>query len=164
MTPAEILRKAQREAMRDQWELLLLQQMRAERLPEPSRQHQFALPRKWAFDFAWPGHRIGPDLARSVPSPIAVEVEGGTKGVRCGKCRGFGYGFMVNTMVSCKACGGRRTVAGRHNSAEGYEGDLEKYNHAAARGWQVYRFSSEMIKDGRAVKFLAEHVFTPNRR
>jgi hypothetical protein len=34
-------------------------------LPEPAREHRFAAPRRWAFDYAWPAFRI------------AVEVEGG---------------------------------------------------------------------------------------
>jgi hypothetical protein len=34
-------------------------------LPAPIREHRFAPPRRWRFDFAWPGHRV------------ALEVEGG---------------------------------------------------------------------------------------
>jgi hypothetical protein len=34
-------------------------------LPRPEREHQFALPRKWAFDFAWLDYKI------------ALEIEGG---------------------------------------------------------------------------------------
>lgn len=35
------------------------------RLPLPVREHKFALPRKWRFDFAWPDRKL------------AVEIEGG---------------------------------------------------------------------------------------
>ena len=47
-------------------------------LPEPVREHRFAPPRRWRFDFAWPDRRI------------ALEVEGGTwSGGR--HVRGRGY-------------------------------------------------------------------------
>ena len=44
---------------------MLAWQLRAAKLPAPQREHLFASPRKWRFDFAWPA------LA------LAVEVEGG---------------------------------------------------------------------------------------
>ncbi len=44
----------------------LLFQMKAYRLPEPEREHVFAKPRRWRFDFAWPARKL------------AAEVEGGT--------------------------------------------------------------------------------------
>jgi very-short-patch-repair endonuclease len=40
-------------------------QLRAARLPDPVREHQFAPPRRFRWDFAWPDHRV------------AVEVDGG---------------------------------------------------------------------------------------
>lgn len=40
--------------------------VRACNLPEPAREHRFAAPRRWRFDFAWPEHKI------------AAECEGGT--------------------------------------------------------------------------------------
>jgi hypothetical protein len=39
--------------------------IRAAGLPAPIREHRFAPPRRWRFDYAWPAHRI------------ALEVEGG---------------------------------------------------------------------------------------
>lgn len=38
---------------------------KAEQLPEPTREHRFAPPRRWRFDFAW------------IDRLIAVEIEGG---------------------------------------------------------------------------------------
>ena len=35
---------------------------------------------------------------------------------------------------------------GRHQSAAGIEGDMEKYNAAALLGWTVLRYSQRMIK------------------
>lgn len=46
-------------------EALLAQHIRADRLPEPVREHRFHPRRRWRFDFAWP------ELM------LAVEVDGG---------------------------------------------------------------------------------------
>ena len=45
---------------------LLAWQIKVAKLPEPVREHRFAKPRRWRFDFAWPERMI------------ALEVDGGT--------------------------------------------------------------------------------------
>lgn len=90
-------------------------QLRWTNLAMPETEYQFAPPRRWRFDFAWPSQKI------------AVEIEGGT------------------------------WIAGRHSRGTGYEADLEKYNEATAQGWQVYRVTTAMVDDGRALA-LAERV------
>jgi len=40
---------------------------------------------------------------------------------------------------------------GRHNRAEGFENDAEKYNFAMLLGWRVLRYSSGMIDSWSAV-------------
>lgn len=40
--------------------------LRMNRLPAPEREYRFSPPRRWKFDFAWPGCKV------------ALEVEGGT--------------------------------------------------------------------------------------
>lgn len=57
---------------------------------------------------------------------IAVEVEGGTWG------------------------------RGRHTSGAGFERDCVKYNRAHLLGWTVYRVTSSMVKDGRALATIDE--------
>ncbi len=47
-------------------EVALAWTMKVVGLPEPDREYRFAAPRRWRFDFAWPGRMV------------AVEVEGGT--------------------------------------------------------------------------------------
>jgi hypothetical protein len=47
-------------------------------VPPPDREHRFAPPRRWKFDYAWPAHQL------------ALEVEGGTW-VRGRHSRGKGY-------------------------------------------------------------------------
>ena len=51
---------SQRTALED----ALAFQIKAAKLPEPVREHVFAKPRRWRFDFAWPSFKL------------AVEVEG----------------------------------------------------------------------------------------
>lgn len=34
---------------------------------------------------------------------------------------------------------------GRHNRAQGYAADAEKYNHAALMGWSVFRLTRDML-------------------
>lgn len=60
------LKKAEAKAKRDALELAMLQQIRGLRLTAGmEREHEFAKPRKWRLDFAWPARKI------------ALEVEGG---------------------------------------------------------------------------------------
>lgn len=47
---------------------------------------------------------------------------------------------------------------GRHTRGAGYQADLDKYNHATALGYKVFRFSTTDVLRGRAKAFLAEHL------
>ena len=49
--------------------------------------------------------------------------------------------------------GGTRTQ-GRHVRGSGYEADCEKVNEAQLQGWVVLRVTSEMVKDGRALRLV----------
>lgn len=42
-------------------------------------------------------------------------------------------------------------IRGRHQRARGFAEDASKYNAAAALGWRVLRFTSDMVEDGRAI-------------
>lgn len=44
--------------------------------------------------------------------------------------------------------------AGRHQTARGYQGDLDKYNTATIEGWAVLRFSQHHVKTGEAIRTL----------
>lgn len=86
VTPAETLKREQAKAARERLELALLQQIRAARIDEPSRQYKFHAKRRWAFDFAWTD--LDPHF-NAIPG-VAVEVDGGTwSGGR--HTRGAGY-------------------------------------------------------------------------
>lgn len=51
-------------------------------------------------------------------------------------------------------------TGGRHTRGSGFEKDCEKYNSATALGWKVYRFTSGMIIDGRAVLAIENAIKT----
>ena len=51
--------------------------------------------------------------------------------------------------VAIELDGGTWT-AGRHSRGAGYSGDCEKLNAAAARGWLVFRLTSDMLRDNPA--------------
>lgn len=92
------------------------------------REHRFHPTRKWRFDFAWLAARV------------AVELDGGNCGI--GKV--------------CPVC--HRRQMGRHNTRDGFEGDCEKLNAAAALGWLVFRFTAAMLRKPGALVELVETV------
>lgn len=47
---------------------------------------------------------------------------------------------------------------GRHVRGKGYEADCEKYSIAAMLGYRVLRFTTAMVRDGRAIGFLAATI------
>lgn len=62
-------------------------------------------------------------------------------------------------MIALEAEGGTWTEGG-HTRGKGYEKDCRKYNEATAQGWQVYRFTTDMIYDGPLFNRL-EKLFAP---
>jgi very-short-patch-repair endonuclease len=47
---------------------------------------------------------------------------------------------------------------GRHTRGSGFIADMEKYNHAAAAGWYVFRFDGDTIKRGEAILFIKDVI------
>ena len=45
-------------------------------------------------------------------------------------------------------------AGGRHVTGPGFAKDCEKYNLATLNGWSVYRFTTQMVKDGFAIDFM----------
>ena len=52
--------------------------------------------------------------------------------------------------------GGTWSGGGRHVRGSGFAEDCCKYNAAALLGWRVLRFTSDMVRDGRALKVIEE--------
>lgn len=50
---------------------------------------------------------------------------------------------------------------GRHNRASGFIKDCEKYNAAALLGWRGFRFPTDMVTSGMAIKILEEALALP---
>ena len=115
-------------------------QLASSGLPAAVREHCFAKPRRWRFDFAWPDQWI------------ALEIEGGTWGspVTCHQC-----GVKV---VQVTSMGKRVQVrrGGRHQTGKGFTEDIRKYNAAARLGWRVFRVTGEMVKKGEAIELMEE--------
>jgi very-short-patch-repair endonuclease len=51
-------------------------------------------------------------------------------------------------------------IGGRHTSGAGYEKDCEKLNAAVIEGWRVLRFTSGMVRDGRAMNAINKAMHT----
>jgi very-short-patch-repair endonuclease len=47
-------------------------------------------------------------------------------------------------------------VNGAHGRGKHFESDAEKYNAATLAGWRVFRFTTDMIADGRALAVLRQ--------
>jgi len=103
---------------RESLEDAFLKSLRMASLPAPHREYEFHPTRKWRFDFAW--LRAGVDEQgcpyTAANGGLAVEVDGGSR------------------------------TGGRHVRGSGYEEDARKLNEAALLGWQVLRFTSEMVR------------------
>jgi len=46
---------------------------------------------------------------------------------------------------------------GRHTSGKGFQGDCDKYNYATARGWKVFRFTGQDVKNGSAITLILDY-------
>jgi hypothetical protein len=133
----EGLRRATAKAKRDQHEDELAFQIRAHRLPEPHRQHAFALElgRRWRFDFAWTQFKLAAEFEGLVATRAMLPKGQGQRGWR-------------EAIV----------LTGRHTSPEGFKEDVEKYNTATLLGWRLLRFHRDQVKSGEAIAML-ERVF-----
>ncbi len=83
--------------------------------------------REWRFsNRRWRFDFCWPDESLTTGSrgPLALEIEGGTR------------------------------TSGRHTRGQGFEDDCEKYNAAALIGWTVLRVTADMVKDGRALRYV----------
>lgn len=65
--------------------------------------------------------------------------------------------YILGTKVLIEVEGGIWSN-GRHTRAQGYLGDMEKYNSAQELGYSVYRYSTEQVKSGKAIEDIRRLV------
>lgn len=71
--------------------------------------------------------------------------------------RKFRFDFAwLDQRIAVEVEGGTWSGKSRHSSPAGYARDCQKYNLATLNGWQVYRFTSDQIRKGEALKFIQE--------
>lgn len=51
---------------------------------------------------------------------------------------------------------------GRHNRPKGYIADLDKFNHAAALGWRVLKFTPQQQHTTKAIRLIKEAIECQN--
>lgn len=66
----------------------------------------------------------------------------------------FDLAFVLEKLAIEVDGGTWKGAAGRHTSGAGYERDCEKQNTAALDGWVILRFTTAMVKDGRALETI----------
>jgi|SRR3990167_1642717 len=47
---------------------------------------------------------------------------------------------------------------GRHNRPGGYAADCEKYNAGVVMGWRIFRYTRDMLNNGKATASLMEQI------
>ncbi len=65
--------------------------------------------------------------------------------------------IKMQMLIECEGGGWLKTSHGHgkgHLHPKRFESDCEKYNIATSLGWDVFRFTGAMIRDGRAEAFL----------
>jgi len=68
--------------------------------------------------------------------------------------RKWRFDFVLGDGLAVEVEGGLY-VQGRHSRGAGMEKDLEKYQEAMKLGWNVYRVSPRMIKQGAALETIS---------
>lgn len=73
------------------------------------------------------------------------------------KARKWRFDFaLVENKLAIEVEGGTHSN-GRHVRGATYSKDCEKYNTASAQGWTLFRFTSDMIKSGKAILFVQDY-------
>ncbi|MCK4815094.1 hypothetical protein KA005_04930, partial [bacterium] len=104
---------------------------------------------RWEIEFAQQldaeGYSLGEDPENLLPGEYAREY-------KFHPVRKWRFDFALKDRVAVEIEGGI-WAQGRHTRGSGFIKDAEKYNTAAAMGWRVFRFPSDMVEDGSAIKF-----------
>jgi hypothetical protein len=71
--------------------------------------------------------------------------------------RRWRFDYLIGDHVAVEIEGSIWT-SGRHTRGQGFQGDIEKYNHATMMGYRLLRFSTADVLEGRAKAFIQEHL------
>ena len=71
--------------------------------------------------------------------------------------RRWRFDYLIQSHIAIEIEGGIY-ARGRHTRGAGYEKDLEKYREATILGFNVYRFSTGEVLNGKAKTFLQRLV------
>jgi very-short-patch-repair endonuclease len=68
--------------------------------------------------------------------------------------RRWRFDFAFPDHMVAIECEGGIWSGGRHVRGAGFQADVVKYNQAAIDGWTLLRFTSDMIRNGEALKII----------
>lgn len=71
--------------------------------------------------------------------------------------------FMNPRRLIVEVDGGQWVQGTGHNTGTGRERDCEKDAEAAIMGWTTLRFTSNMVRDGKALEFIKRYMEAPSR-
>jgi len=71
--------------------------------------------------------------------------------------RGWRFDYAcAQHRIAVEIEGGTKWGNSRHSKGAGFIGDCDKYNTATMMGWEIYRFSTEMVLDATAIDFIRD--------
>ena len=113
-------------------------QVEATGLPAPEREYRFAM------------HHVGPGTG--------IRARLSQAGLRDWR---FDFCWPAYKLaVEVEGGGGM----GRHTTAKGFRQDIEKYHHAMALGWTVYRCDAALVKTGEAIGLIERLLINDRKR
>lgn len=85
---------------------------------------------------------------------VFIEMEDPHREYRFDAIRRWRFDLAWPDLMVAFECEGGVWSRGRHTRSQRFINDIEKYNAATMAGWKVYRVTTEMIRDGTALKLV----------
>lgn len=125
-----------------------------EQLPGPRRRHHLTMGEIVAREEAAAKRRALEDrLAQHIK---AMQLPIPEREYRFDPVRRWRFDFCWPAFRLAVEVEGLTPAGGHHQRMAGYEGDLDKYNAAAAAGWQVLRFTGTHVRTGAAIRRIED--------
>lgn len=77
--------------------------------------------------------------------------------------RKFRADFFIEPTLLIEVEGGSWAY-GRHNRGDGYQKDLQKQNYAVLLGYDVLRFTTDMVTRGEAIDCIQSYLFARKQK